>query len=51
MSTGDKYRCPDCGVSVVVGVTLEDPPTHKCSKHANKVRELEHVGRASLSST
>lgn len=40
----DKYRCPDCKVSVVVGVPLTTAPTHKCAKHANKVRELALVG-------
>jgi hypothetical protein len=36
-----QYECPVCGVSVGIGVTIPEPPTHECKKRLNKVYELE----------
>lgn len=36
-----KYVCTACGVSMTTGINLVSPPVHKCSKRANRLRELE----------
>jgi len=41
MSKGTKYKCKSCGVSVELFVTPTTSPTHKCTKRANRVHELE----------
>jgi len=39
----ERYTCPDCHQFVEVGVKLVTPPTHKCPRHANKVRVMTPV--------
>lgn len=41
----EKYECRECGQSIVVGVALTQPPTHKCPRHVNKVRPMDLVER------
>lgn len=43
----EKYWCPECRVSVTVGVALSQPPTHKCARHVNKTRPMEHIPKES----
>lgn len=39
----EKWWCPECRMTVTVGVPLSEPPTHPCRRHVNKVRKMERL--------
>lgn len=42
-NTGSVWKCLHCNYILKIGVTLTDIPTHKCSEHSVRVRDLKRI--------
>ena len=41
--SGSVWKCTHCNYVLKIGVVLSDIPTHKCSEHSVRVRELQRI--------